>query len=225
MRTPGADRELGAGFLVTEGIVDGRDDIQAIAHCTDPNRANTQNVLLIRLAAGCDTDRLDRAQRSLYMTSSCGICGKASLENVMIKRQPRPEFPTLKDGALTSLENSIRRMQSGFKRTGGLHAAAVCNPDGEILAVYEDVGRHNAIDKVVGHSLFTDSWQVSKRWLWISGRASFEVVQKAHLGGFACVVAVGAPTSLAIELAKEARLGLIGFCRDGRANVYSGAFS
>jgi len=225
MRTPGADHELGAGFLVTEGIVDGLDDIRAIAHCTDPNNANTQNVLLVQLAAGCDVKRLQRAERTLYMTSSCGICGKSSLENVVIKRPSRARLPQIDQDCVLSIEHRVRHLQHSFARTGGLHAAAACTPQGKVITVYEDVGRHNAIDKLVGHLLLSDTRDHAEQWLWISGRASFEVVQKAHLGGFACVIAVGAPTSLAIDMAKEARIGLIGFCRNNRANVYAGSIA
>ena len=228
MRTPGADRELGAGFLVTEGIIDGADDIRAITHCTDPNREHAQNVLLIRLAAGCSIERLVRAERNQYMTSSCGICGKASLEQVVIAHPARAQTPTMTMAGVTALEHNIPSLQGGFARTGGLHAAAACTTKGDILWAYEDVGRHNAIDKVVGHALLNGhalpngATNSEESWLWISGRASFEVVQKAHLGGFSCVIAVGAPTSLACALATEARIGLVGFCRNGRANVYSG---
>ncbi|MEC8023883.1 MAG: formate dehydrogenase accessory sulfurtransferase FdhD [Myxococcota bacterium] len=222
MRSPGADRQLGAGFMMTEGIIDGPDDIRAIAHCTDPNRMNRDNVLLIQLEPGYDRQRLDRARRTLYTSSSCGICGKTSLENVFLHCPPRTTLPHISMHVLHSLEDRVRMKQTGFGRTGGLHAAAQCAPDGQILSVYEDVGRHNAVDKLVGAALMSPTERRTDTWLWISGRASFEVVQKAHLGGFACVVAVGAPTSLAVDLSKAANLGLVGFCRDGRANIYSG---
>lgn len=222
MRTPGADIDLGWGFLRTEGIVTSPEQVRSLRHCdtVDDPRAE-DNVLQVRLAEASTVD-LARLRRNLYASSSCGICGKASIQAAMHSAPARPSFaPGLSLAAILDLQRALRNRQQVFERTGGLHAAAVATSSGELLCVREDVGRHNAVDKVIG-ACFAAGTTPADGSLVVSGRVSFEVVQKAHAGGMARVVAVSAPTSLAVEFAREVKLGLIAFVRDGAASVYAG---
>lgn len=226
MRTPGEDFELAAGFLVGEGVVARAEDIRSIAYCagaTDEGR-NTYNVVDVRLAEGVTLPELS-LERNFYTSSSCGLCGKASLEAVRtVARWPvRDEGVRLDPGELALLPERLRAAQRVFERTGGLHAAGLFDRDGELLCVREDVGRHNAVDKLVGWALQRGLLPLSGTTLLVSGRASFELVQKAVMAGIPVMAAVSAPSSLAVELAEESGLTLIGFLRGHSMNVYSGA--
>ncbi|MFT7582700.1 MAG: FdhD protein [Myxococcota bacterium] len=232
MRTPGEDRSLVAGFLLTEGVIDGLDDVSAIAPCADPNKPDRENLVRVRLASGCEgaTERLERARRTFFATSSCGICGKTSIDAVIQQTTAYASPLSVSRRLIAVIGETIRARQQVFDATGGLHAAALV-PLGphttadtvELHALAEDVGRHNAVDKVIGASLLAGAFPLPNTALWISGRASFEVVQKAAMAGVRVVISVGAPTSLAVGLAERLQLTLIGFARGGdRFNRYVG---
>ncbi len=223
MRTPGADFELAAGFLFGEGFVEGRSSILEITYCSgdEPQEYNVVQVLLAP-EAGFEVERL---RRNVYTTSSCGVCGKASLE-ALERAGLEPladEAPEVDPEVITRLPDALRKAQPAFERTGGLHAAGLFTAEGGLRLVREDVGRHNAVDKVVGHELLEGRVPLSGHLLAVSGRASFEIVQKAVAAGIPVVVAVGAPSSLAVELARRFHLTLVGFAREGGCNVYTGA--
>jgi len=226
MRTPGDDAELAAGFLFTEGIITSPDQIKKIRHCgmSEPGAIATgfSNTIRVDLNDGLDID-LKRLERNFYTTSSCGVCGKASIEALAtgVKRIESE----LKIGAdiIHSLPQKLREAQAVFETTGGLHASALFNTDGSLDIVREDVGRHNALDKVIGAKFMAGETPLLDKILLVSGRASFELVQKALMAGIPILSAVGAPSSLAVELAAEYGMTLLGFVRDGRFNVYSGA--
>jgi FdhD protein len=220
MRTPGDDLELVAGFLYTEGVADGPDDIVAMAHVGDPAdpRGNAVDVVL---ASGVPAARRDRAVRELFASSSCGICGKASIERILVAAPPIPTATLPSPEVLVALPEQLGRGQSAFAETGGLHAAALFTPEGQLEVVREDVGRHNAVDKVIGWRFRADRVPVEDRVLLVSGRAGFEIVQKALVARIPVVAAVGAPSSLAVELARDAHMALVGFLRDGRFNQYA----
>lgn len=223
MRTPGSDFELVAGFLHTEGVVSCREDIASLGYCARGPAEQRYNVVQVVLAPGaaCDPARL---VRHFYTTSSCGVCGKASLEAVRAQGLRRVDPPPrLGADLVLRLPEALRRGQALFERTGGLHGAALFDPSGEPLVVREDVGRHNAVDKVVGERLLAGALPARTGTLLISGRASFEIVQKALVAGIPAVCAVSAPSSLAVDLAREFGMVLIGFLRGGRFNVYAGA--
>lgn len=216
MRTPGHDVELAAGFLLSEGVIDGADDLAAIGPV-----GPTGNVIDCRLAAGVEAHReaIERATRAVAGTSACGICGRASLDRV--DRLARPVARVeLGPAALAALPDRLRREQRGFLATGGLHGAALSSPDGELLDVREDVGRHNAVDKVLGAWLLADR-SVAGMALVVSSRAGFEIVQKAVMAGAGAVVALGAPSTLAIDLAARAGIALYGFVGPDRHNRYA----
>jgi FdhD protein len=205
LRTPGHDFDLAAGFLFTESIISSRDEVESIRHWGSPN------VVRVALRDGARVD-LQRLQRHFYSTSSCGVCGKASIDAL-------DDDARVPSSILIALPDALRAEQSAFEATGAIHGAAAFTRDGALLRVREDVGRHNAVDKVIG-SLFLDA--ASAGILVVSGRTSFEIVQKCVVARIPILVAVGAPSSLAIELAQEFRLTLLGFVRDGRCNVYAG---
>ena len=208
MRTPGHDEELALGFLWGEGLIDG----PRVAGLTEDLAANTVEVTgpLTR----------DPSARSFYTTSSCGVCGKGALEEVAVHAAPLPPGPSIPRALLADLPERLR--QPGFERTGGLHATGRFTPDGELLCVREDVGRHNAMDKVIGRALLDGALPLHGCVLCVSGRLSFELVQKAAVAGAPILVGVGAPTSLAISLAADRGLTLAGFARHGGVNVYTG---
>ena len=222
MRTPGADRELAAGFLLSERIIAGGADLRSIRHCEDTiDIGNVLDVMLIGEAATRATAVLaDR--RFVAATSACGVCGRRSIDD-LLRAVPRV-LGALRVTAplISSLPGRLRRRQDLFEETGGLHAAALFDGDGGIVAVAEDVGRHNAVDKVIGSQVLEESLPLSERILFVSGRTSFEIVQKAIMAGVPIVAAVSAPSSLAIALARDAGVTLIGFVRGETFNLYTG---
>ena len=221
MRTPGDDRELAIGFLLSEGILSGTDDIIRVEHCQQVKPEEMGNVVRVSLKPEVQVDTA-RWQRNFYVSSSCGVCGKGSLEavrNLCPVKQLHP--PTITRAVLLELPRRMREAQVVFQHTGGIHAAALFDPAGKLLLLHEDVGRHNAVDKVIGAAQLADLPLVD-RLLLVSGRAGFELVQKCVMAGIPAMAAVGAPSSLAVQLAKDNLLLLIGFLRDDRFNVYSG---
>ena len=224
MRTPGSDIELAQGFLLTEGIITDRDDITAIRYCdsTDESGRNTYNVLDIDLAPGVDLPETG-LERNFYTTSSCGICGKASLDAIRQRTRHSPAHdPVVVDPVvLATMPDTLRHAQATFDRTGGLHAAGLFTADGDLLVLREDVGRHNAVDKVIGWAVENRRLPVRRTVLLVSGRASFELTQKAVMAGIPLLAAVSAPSSLAIDLAHDAGLTLVGFLRGNTMNLYT----
>lgn len=220
MRTPGADFELAAGFLFTEGLI-GPGEVQRVAYCDDvDDDAQRYNVVTVTLGKAFDAEGL---RRNFYATSSCGVCGKAALEDIEVRCAPVAEGTTVALDVLLGLPDALRSAQTVFDRTGGLHAAGLFTPDGRRVTVREDVGRHNAVDKVVGEQLLAGRLPLAGTVLQVSGRLSFEIVQKAAVAGIPVVSAVGAPSSLAVEAAERFGMTLAGFVRDGRCNVYTRA--
>ncbi len=217
MRTPGHDAELAAGFLLTEGLIRSRADVAKI----EPHPRNQErNVLNVFLAPGVSVD-FARLTRHVFASSSCGLCGKATIEAVHQQFKPVRARFTVAAGTVLALPAQLRRSQETFERTGGLHAAAVFDARGRLLVVREDVGRHNAVDKVLGHGLLQGRLPFDRHILMVSGRASFEIMQKALAGRIPIVAAVSAPSSLAAEFARESGQTLIGFLRGERMNVYT----
>ncbi len=224
MRTPGHDEELAAGFLFSEGVIrESRDIIEIVACGAERGAHDGQNIVKVRLADHATVD-WPKLERHFYSTSSCGVCGKSSLDALDVPGiRPIPrEGIRLSREAICSLQEKMRADQSVFHQTGGLHAAALFSDAGELVDVREDVGRHNAVDKLLGARFTAGETPLSNRLLFLSGRASFELVQKASVAGIPMVVAVGAPSSLAVELAKRFGMTLIGFVRDERFNIYHG---
>jgi FdhD protein len=217
MRTPGHDDELAVGFLYTEGIVVAREQVAGVRTC------GGGNVVRVDLAAGVAVD-LKRLERHFYTSSSCGVCGKASLEAVQVCAPHRlaERLPVIDGEVICRLPQVLRASQTVFERTGGLHAAALFNTQGELLCLREDVGRHNALDKLIGTQLLAGRTPLSDNVLLVSGRASFELVQKAAVAGIPILAAVGAPSSLAVSLARKHGLTVIGFVRPDRFNLYTG---
>lgn len=223
MRTPGHDFELAAGFLHGEGILSSAAAVTDITYCQDQG-PQEYNVVRVRLAPGIRPD-LDRLERNFYTSSACGVCGKASLESVEVMGcAPLPAgAPLLDPEMVAGLPDELREHQGVFAKTGGLHAAGLFTPAGDLLVAREDVGRHNAVDKVVGERLLARRLPVDQGVLVVSGRASFEIVQKAVMAGIPALVAVGAPSSLAVDLADRFGMTLIGFARSEGFNVYADA--
>lgn len=221
MRTPGDDAELAAGFLFTESIVTDAGRIREIRHCGRfPNRKNTVRVEIDDFE-GIDLKRLER---NFYTTSSCGVCGKSSLEalaSVGVRPIESNGF-AVSAQLVGELPAIVRNRQTVFEATGGLHAAALCDAGGGLIDLKEDVGRHNAVDKLIGRAFLDGRLPLSESVLFLSGRASFELIQKAATAGIPVVCAVGAPSSLAVEAALNFGITLVGFVRDGRFNIYSG---
>ncbi len=228
MRTPGDDFALAAGFLVSEGVIAGRAEVARVTYCAgaaDDDGRNTYNVVDVRLADGVAPPAAS-LERNVYTTSSCGVCGKASLDAVRTTaRWPLPLAggPRLAPETLAALPDRLRAAQRVFARTGGLHAAGLFSGDGELLDAREDVGRHNAVDKLVGRALERGLLPLRDAVLLVSGRASFELAQKAVMAGVPVLAAVSAPSALAVDLAQEAGLTLVGFLRGASMNVYAGA--
>jgi len=215
LRTPGEDFDLAAGFLFTESILTSPAQIESIRHWGSPNvvRVGVQDQVKLDL---------QRLQRHFYSTSSCGVCGKTSIDALRVQVAPVASDVRVHHDVIASLPEKLRASQKAFDATGGIHAAGIFDERGQLLRVREDVGRHNAVDKVIG-SFFRENVSLENRVLVVSGRTSFEIVQKALVAGIAVLAAVGAPSSLAVELAGEFGLTLLGFVRDGRFNVYTAA--
>ena len=218
MRTPGNDFELAAGFLFTEGLVRSRDEILEVNYCELPTAEQQYNVVTVRLSRAFDAEAV---RRNFYATSSCGICGKASLDQVQVSCTPVGPGPVISRSVLLRLPDALREGQRIFEETGGLHASGLFDATGRLFAVREDIGRHNAVDKLVGHALLAGEIPLSDRILLVSGRASFEIVQKAAMAGVPLVCAVSAPSSLAVAAGGELGLTIVGFLRPGGFNVYS----
>lgn len=227
MRTPGADRELALGFLFAEGIVSRLGDIGRIAHCGRPGSEGYGNAIDALPAPGIalDPDRLHAARRGTLISSACGICGRERIDDLKARCAPLPDGPSVSVALIYHAMEALQSHQAIFVETGGVHGVAICGQDGEILACFEDVGRHNAVDKAVGALVFNgwpDRAAVPPAMLAVSGRASFEIVQKAAVARIPIVAAVSAPTSLAVDLARETNITLLGFVRKDRFSIYSG---
>jgi FdhD protein len=220
MRTPGNDFELAAGLCLTEGLLRGPDDLEGIAYCLGPELEQMFNVVTVRLRTPVPDDVRDRRYLS---NSSCGICGKAALAEIEVRCAPVGTGPTVAASVLGSLPGRLAPRQRVFGQTGGLHAAARFGPDGALRAVREDVGRHNALDKLIGHALIEGELPLADDVLLVSGRLSFELVQKAAVAGIAVLCAVSAPSSLAVAAAEQLGQTVVGFLRDDRFNVYTHA--
>lgn len=219
MRTPGADFELAVGFLLTEGLIETRHDVADIRYCADVAQAEQQyNVLSVRLTRPFDASTL---QRNMFASSSCGVCGKASIDMVEVACRPLPEGPEVDFETLLDLPEVLRRRQRTFERTGGIHATGLFTPSGELVELREDIGRHNAMDKAIGARLMQGDAPLHGYVALVSGRAGFELVQKAAVAGIPVLAAVGAPSSVAVDAAKRLGLTLVGFLRDDRCNVYA----
>ncbi|MGI0487391.1 formate dehydrogenase accessory sulfurtransferase FdhD [Pantanalinema rosaneae CENA516] len=224
MRTPGADFELTAGFLYGEGVIRQPGDIQRLSYCVDPDVDGEQRQNIINVELHPDLQpNLQPLERHFYTSSACGVCGKASLDALKLRLdQPIPTGQQVTAAVICSLPDRLRQAQGIFNSTGGLHAAALFNLQGNLLAVQEDVGRHNALDKLVGTAFLNRDLPWHDRIVLVSGRTSFEILQKCVTAGVAIVCAVSAPSSLAVEVAREFGITLIGFLRGQRFNVYSG---
>ncbi len=223
MRTPGADFELAAGFLYSEGIVSPLDDIKKISYCVDADVDAEQryNIVNVDLRGGRDYD-LRSLERHFYTTSACGVCGKASLEQLELRGCPViPPGPVVATETIYSLPGKLREAQGLFEATGGLHAAALFDAEGNLVALKEDVGRHNATDKLFGWALLEERLPLSDHIVMVSGRSSFEIMQKCLAAGVPIVCAISAPSSLAVEVARRFDMTLVGFLRGRRFNVYS----
>jgi FdhD protein len=224
MRTPGDDFELAAGFLFTEGVIAGDKDIHEISYCAAKGREEQRyNIVSVKLRPGgkCDAERL---QRNFFMTSSCGICGKTSIDSVRTQATLAvdPAGPRVSSSILLQMPEKLRVRQPLFEKTGGIHGAGLFEADGTLIAVKEDVGRHNAVDKLIGEQLLNSRLPLNRQVLLVSGRASFEIMQKARMAAIGFIAAVGAPSSLAVDFAREMDMTLVGFLRVEKFNVYAG---
>ncbi len=223
MRTPGHDEDLAVGFLFTEGLIRRAEDVTDVAHCPSASPEARPNIVNVFLAPDAAFDP-GRMRRNFYASSSCGICGKASIEMVQQHFPPVDDNPSVVSSAmLKRLPERLRAAQPGFSHTGGSHAAAVFDLGGNLVTAREDVGRHNAVDKVIGHALRNGLLPLDRHLLLVSGRASFEIMQKALAARLAFVASVSAPSSLAVAFARESGQTLVGFLRGDTMNVYSGS--
>jgi FdhD protein len=221
MRTPGNDFELAAGFLHGEGILSAREDIADISYCTDEDEDQAFNIVTVILRPGLVFD-VSRLERNFYTTSSCGVCGKAALESLEVQGcDIVPSGFEVSEDAVRGMPQALRAAQAVFEQTGGLHAAGLFNKDGSLLSLREDVGRHNAVDKLIGERFLEDELPASESVLMLSGRASFELLQKALVARIPVVAAVGAPSSLAVQLAESFNITLCGFVKADSLNVYT----
>ncbi|MEQ9667499.1 formate dehydrogenase accessory sulfurtransferase FdhD [Coleofasciculus sp. G2-EDA-02] len=224
MRTPGADFELAAGFLYAEGIVRDRKDIQQISYCVDPDVDGEQryNIVNVKLRPGLSVN-LQPLERHFFTTSACGVCGKASLEALHLRGCPViTKGLEVSPDVIYNLPEQLHTAQRIFSSTGGLHAAALFDNQGKLLSVREDVGRHNALDKLMGSAFLSDQLPLTNQIVLVSGRSSFEIVQKCLTAGVPIICAVSAPSSLAVALAREFGITLVGFLRGKRFNIYTG---
>jgi FdhD protein len=219
MRTPGHDRELAAGFLCTEAIV-APGDIATISACTDEDALNPENIVEVRLVPGVEP--ANNVARNFYATSSCGVCGKASIEAIHVTATRLRDATRVHQNVITGAMPTLRAAQTTFDATGGIHAAGLLTPTGELLVVREDVGRHNAVDKVIGWAYLRELLPLSGHLLLVSGRQSFEIVQKALVAGIPLLAGVSAASSLAVDLAAESGMTLIGFVRGESFVIYTG---
>lgn len=219
MRTPSEDFELAAGFLFAEGVIQNRDQIRRIAYCTDQSEPQQYNIVNVELKSSALPD-LAPLERHFYITSACGVCGKAGLDNLRLRHRGLESSLQIPAEIIAGLPEKLRKQQGLFAQTGGLHAAALFDQNGELLQVREDVGRHNALDKLVGRAFLENQLPLSEHLVLVSGRASYELAQKTLAAGIPILAAISAPSSLAVDLAKEFNLTLIGFLR-GSFNLYS----
>jgi len=220
MRTPGNDEELAAGFLLAEGFINNANELGEIRRVRDAKGANESNVIDVILNVRADGLR-ERLKRNFTMSSSCGVCGKTSIESITRRVAPIASRAKVAAATILPLGARLRESQEVFAATGGLHACGLFDLEGKLVATREDIGRHNAVDKVVGWALANELLPLSKSLMMVSGRLSFEIVQKAAAAGVPILLAVSAPSSLAVELADEAGITLVGFLRDGSFNVYT----
>ncbi|WP_374949324.1 formate dehydrogenase accessory sulfurtransferase FdhD [Mucilaginibacter sp.] len=223
MRTPGNDSELAIGFLFTEGVITSANEVGESSHQFIACAENKENVIVVSLAEGA-VPRLQNTERNFYTTSSCGVCGKGSINairTVSNYSNGDDSGVTINTETLIKLPDTLRRMQQVFEATGGLHGCALFTTDGKLLLLREDVGRHNALDKLIGAALNQNILPLNNHVLLLSGRASFELVQKAAMAGISIIAAVGAPSSLAVQLAREFNITLVGFLRGERFNIYN----
>ncbi len=222
MRTPGRDRELAAGFLLSERVIRSADDLGAVEHCRHPDQSRAHHVVdvFLRGPAAARVEGLLARRRDLIANSSCGVCGRATIEELASEVPPIEDRDAVAIETVRTLPGRLRETQSVFDETGGLHGAALFRASGELIASAEDVGRHNAVDKIVGSLLLNDR-RLDADVLVVSGRVSFEIIQKAWIARVPVVVAVSAPTSLAVELAREAGIALLGFVRGTSLNIYT----
>jgi FdhD protein len=223
MRTPGADRELAVGFLLAERVIRSSDDLGTIKHCDDPAADHPENIVNVTLADGSGEaiDVLLADRRNVTTNSSCGLCGRRTIESLSAAAEPIRAGWSVSAATVAMLPLQLRARQAVFDETGGLHAAGLFTRNGTLIDVAEDVGRHNAVDKIVGRMLMRDALPLSDHLLCVSGRTSFEIVQKAVFAGVPIVAAVSAPSSLAIDLARECGVTLVGFIRGDTFNIYT----
>ncbi|HUK33926.1 MAG TPA: formate dehydrogenase accessory sulfurtransferase FdhD, partial [Vicinamibacterales bacterium] len=223
MRTPGADRELAAGFLLSEGVLKHADDLGTIEYCQDPSAEHPENIINATLVNG-SAETLEKflaERRNVTTNSSCGMCGRLSIESLKTNLPPLIVPWTVPAATIVELPRRLRDAQKVFEETGGLHAAGLFTREGRLETIAEDVGRHNAVDKVIGRMVMQERLPLATHILFVSGRTSFEIVQKAFLAGIPIVAAVSAPSSLAIDLAEECGITLIGFLRGENFNIYA----
>ena len=221
MRTPGHDKELAIGFLLAEGVITNSSDVLEIAYCQQGEASLHKNILNVFLSPEVEIN-LDRLKRNVYASSSCGLCGKASIESLQNIFEPLNKIETvISVDKILTLAQKLRAKQSTFDKTGGLHAAGIFDRNGELLVLREDIGRHNAVDKILGHLFLKNRIPLEDCVLMVSGRASFEIIQKSLAGRVGIICAVSAPSSLAVDMAKESGQTLIGFLRERKFNVYS----
>ena len=221
MRTPGHDKELAIGFLLAEGVITNSSDVLEIAYCQQGEASLHKNILNVFLSPEVEIN-LDRLKRNVYASSSCGLCGKASIESLQNIFEPLNKIETvISVDKILTLAQKLRAKQSTFDKTGGLHAAGIFDRNGELLILREDIGRHNAVDKILGHLFLKNRMPLEDCVLMVSGRASFEIIQKSLAGRVGIICAVSAPSSLAVDMAKESGQTLIGFLREMKFNVYS----
>jgi FdhD protein len=218
MRTPGSDFELAVGFLFTEGLIRSREEVESVAYCELPPDEQQYNVVTVRLRHAFDRELL---RRNFFATSSCGVCGKASMDQLDVRCDHLASGPAVSGATILGLPSTLRDAQRIFEQTGGLHAAGLFDTQGRLLSMREDVGRHNALDKLVGEALLGDEVPMSDRVALVSGRASFELVQKAAVAGLPILCAVSAPSTLAVQTAERLGMTVVGFLRQGSFNVYT----
>jgi FdhD protein len=223
MRTPGSDRELAAGFLLAEGVIGNADDLGTIEYCTDPAADHPENIINVSLtnASAESLERLLAERRNVTTNSSCGMCGRLTIDSLRTNAPALVAPWTIPASTVVEIPDRLRKAQAVFDETGGLHAAGLFTREGTLETIGEDVGRHNAVDKVVGRMLMQERLPLTNHVLFVSGRTSFEIVQKAFLAGIPMVAAVSAPSSLAIELAEDCGITLIGFLRGPNFNIYA----